>query len=151
MVVPWINCVNICHLPVNNNGSILVVQHCHMVPSHKMHLNRLLTALQHSMEDVNSDHIMVIPLHNSRTFCFCNFHLYSSYGKFDIYLSTLELIIPNSFVKNATLILHGDWYINFLHKSNNINGNSTFIMRKGLKNTVNVPTRLKKIYINTVE
>ena len=137
MVVSWINSVNISHLPVDKIGSILAVQYCHMVPSHKMHLNRLLTALQHSKKDVNLGHIMFIPLYNSRTFCFFHFHLYSSDGKFNIYLSNL-------IVKNEILIPHGDWYINFLHKSNNINGNSTFIMRNSLKNTVNVPTRITK-------
>jgi len=62
MVVPWINSVNICHLPVDNIGSILAVQYCHIVPCHKMHLNCLLTALQHNMKDVNLDHIKANPL-----------------------------------------------------------------------------------------
>ena len=65
MVVLGINCINICHLPVDNISSILAVQYCHVVPSHKMHLNRLLTVLQHSKKDVNSDHIMTNPLHHS--------------------------------------------------------------------------------------
>jgi len=59
MVVFWINSINICHLPVDNIGSILAVQYCHMVPSHKMHLNCIRTTLQHSMKDVNLDHILV--------------------------------------------------------------------------------------------
>jgi hypothetical protein len=88
-----------------------------------MHLNRLLTALQHSMEDVNLGHIMVISLYNSRPFCFFHSHLYPSDRKLDIYLSKLEPITQNLIVKNAILILHGDWYINFPHKSKNINGN----------------------------
>ena len=58
IVVPSINRVHICHLPVDNIGSILAVQYCHMVPPHTMHLNLLLTALQHNMKDVNSHHIM---------------------------------------------------------------------------------------------
>ena len=92
MIVPSINSVYICHLPVDNIGSILAAQYCHMVPSHKMHLNRLLTALQHSMKYVNLDHIKANPLYNSRLFCFFRFHLYASDGKFDIYLSKLDLI-----------------------------------------------------------
>ena len=92
MIVPRISSVNICHLPVDNIGSILAVQYCHMVPSHKMHLNLLLTALQHTMKDVNLDHIKANPLYNSRNFCFFHFHLYSSHGKLDINLSKLELI-----------------------------------------------------------
>jgi len=92
MVVLWINSVNICHLSVDNIGSILAVQYCHMVPGHKMHLNCLLTALQHSMKDVNLDHIKANPLYNSRKFCFFHFYLYSSHGKLDTYLSKLELI-----------------------------------------------------------
>jgi len=94
-----------------------------MIPSHKMHLNRLLTALQHSMKDVNLDHIKANPFYNSRLFCFFRFHLYASDGKFDIYLSRLELTTQNLIVKSAILILHGDWYINFPHKSKNMNGN----------------------------
>ena len=70
IVVPSINSVNICHLPVDNIGSILAVQYCHVVRSHTMHLNLLLTALQHNMKDVNSHHIMANPLHNPRPFCF---------------------------------------------------------------------------------
>ena len=123
MIVPWINSVNICHLPVDNIGSILAVQYCHMVPSHKMHLNRLLAALQHTTKDVNLDHIKANPLYNSRLFCFFHFHLCSSDGKLDIYLSRIEMITQKLIVRNAILILHGDWYINFPHKSNNINGN----------------------------
>ena len=68
MVVPELNSVSICHLPVDNSGSIHAVQYCHMVPSHKMHLNILLTVLQHSMKNVNLDHIMATPLSNSRPF-----------------------------------------------------------------------------------
>ena len=60
MVVPWINSVNICHLPVDNIGSIRAVQYCHMVPSHKMHLSRLLTALQHSTKDVSLDILVCV-------------------------------------------------------------------------------------------
>jgi len=123
MVVLSINSVNICHLSVDNIGSILAVQNCHMAPSHKMHLNCLLTALQHSMEDVNLDHIKDNPLYNSSPFCFFHFHLYVHDGKFDIYLSKLDLITQNLIVKNAILILHGDWYINFPHKSKNIKRN----------------------------
>jgi len=94
-----------------------------MVPSHKMHLNCLLTALQHSKANVNLDHIMANPLYNSRPFCFFHSLLYSFDRKLDIYLSKLQLITQNLIAKNAILILHGDWYINFPHKSNNINGN----------------------------
>ena len=92
VVVRWINSVNICHLPVDNIGSILAVQYCHMVPSHKMHFNCLLTALQHSMKDVNLDHIMANPLYKSRPFSFFHSHLYSSHKKLDNYLSKLQLI-----------------------------------------------------------
>jgi len=70
-----------------------------MVPSHKMHLNCLLTALQHSMKDVNSDHIKANPLYNSTLFCFFHFHLNSSHRKLEIYLSKLELITHNLIVK----------------------------------------------------
>jgi hypothetical protein len=87
-----------------------------MVPRHKMHLNCLLTALQNSMKDVSLDHIMANPLYNSRPFSFFHSHLYLSHRKLDIYLSKLELISQNLIVTNAILILHGDWYINFLHK-----------------------------------
>jgi len=113
MFVLWINSVNICHLPVENIGSILVVQYCHMVPRHKMHLNRLLTVLQHRMKDVNWDHIMANPLHNSRPFCIFHFYLHTSDGKLDIYLSKLQLISHKLIVENAISILHGDWYISF--------------------------------------
>jgi len=109
-----------------------------------MHLNHICTALQHSMKDVNLDHIMANPLQNSSPFWPFHFHLYASDGKFDICLSKLELITQNLIVKNAILILHGDWYINFPHKSKNINGNYTFILRNSLKNTVNVLTRITK-------
>jgi hypothetical protein len=88
IVVPSINRISICHLPVDNIGSILAVQYCHMVPSHTMHLNLLLTTLQHNRKDVNSHHIMANPLHNSRPFCFFHFYLYSSDGKLDICLSS---------------------------------------------------------------
>ena len=117
MVVPWINSVNICHLSVDNIGSIIAVQYCKMVPSHKMHLNCLLTVLQHTMKYVNLDHIKANPLYNSRRFYFFHFYLHSSHGKLDNYLSKLELITYNLIVKNTILILHGDWYINVLHKS----------------------------------
>jgi len=88
-----------------------------------MHLNRIRTALQHSMKDVNLDHIKTNPLYNSRPFCFFHFHLYASDGKFDICLSKLDLITQNLIVKNAILILQGDWDINFPHKSKNIKRN----------------------------
>ena len=123
MVVAWINSVNICHLSVDNIGSILALQYCHMVRSHNMHLNCIRTALQNTKKDVNLDHIKVNSLYNSRRFCFFHFHLYASDGKFDIYLSKLELITQNLIVKNVILILHGDWYINFSHKSKNIKRN----------------------------
>jgi len=70
--------------------------------------------------------------------------LYESDGKFDIYLSKLELITQNLTVKNAILILRGDWYINFPHKCKNMNGNYTIILRNSLKNTVNVLTKITK-------
>ena len=139
MVVPSINSVNICHLPVDNIGSILAVQYCHMVPLHTMHLNLLLTALQHNMKDVNSHHIMANPLHNSRPFCFVHIHLYSSDGKLDFCLSKLYLITQKLIVKNTILILHADWHINFPLKSKNINRNQTFIMQNSSKNTVMSP------------
>ena len=123
LVVPWINSVNICHLPVDNIGSILAVQYCHMVPSHKMHLNWLLRVLQHSMKDVNSVYIMANPLHNSRLFSFLHFHLYLSDGKLEIYFSKLQLITQKWTVKNAIPILHGYGYINFPHQGKNISGN----------------------------
>jgi hypothetical protein len=89
MVVLYINSVSIYHLPVDNSGSILAAQYCHMVPSHKMHLNRLLTALKHSMKDVNLHHVMATPLSTSRQFCFFHFHLYSSGRQFNSFLNTL--------------------------------------------------------------
>jgi hypothetical protein len=98
-----------------------------------MHLNRLLTALKHSMKDVNLDHVMATPVSASRPFCFFHFHLYSSGRKFNNYLGKLELITQKLIVKNAILILHGD------HKSKNINGNETYVLSSSLKNTVNVP------------
>ena len=88
-----------------------------------MHLNRIRTALQHSMKDVNLDHIKTNPLYNSRPFCFFHFHLYASDGKFDICLSMLDLIIQNLIVKITIQILHGDWYINSPYKSKNIKRN----------------------------
>jgi len=56
---------------------------------------------------------MVIPLYNSRTFCFFHSHLYSTNRKLDICLSKLQLITQKLIEKNAIPILHGDWYINF--------------------------------------
>jgi hypothetical protein len=84
-----------------------------------MHLNLLLTALQHTMKDVNLDHSMVAPLSNSRPFCSFHFHRHSSDGKFDIFLNQIELIIQKSNVKNRILILNGGWYINLHYKSTN--------------------------------
>jgi hypothetical protein len=98
MVVVLIKSVNICHLPVDNSGSIFAAQYCHMVPSHKMHLNRLLTALKHSMKYVNLDHVMATPVSIFRPFCLFHFHLYSFGRKFNIYLT---------FRNHASYILEG--------------------------------------------
>jgi len=45
--------LSICHLPVDDSSSILVVQHCHMVPSHKMYLHLLLTILQQNIQCIH--------------------------------------------------------------------------------------------------
>jgi hypothetical protein len=78
-----------------------------------MHLNRLLTALKHNMTDVNLDHVMATPVSNCKPFCFFHFHLYSSGRKFNNCLGKLELITQKLILKNAILVVLGDWYINF--------------------------------------
>jgi hypothetical protein len=65
-------------------------------------------------------------------------------GKFDIFLSNLQLIIQKIAVKNKILIRCGDWSIKFLYKNSSERKLNYLLSRYNLKCTVNVPTRITK-------
>jgi exonuclease III len=65
-------------------------------------------------------------------------------GKFDTLLNKLELIIQKLMGKRKTLILRGDWNINFLQTSPQKRVLDSLLLRYNLKHIVNVPTRNTK-------
>ena len=65
-------------------------------------------------------------------------------GKFDTFLNKLKLLIQKLMVKHKTLILCGDWKINFLQNSPQKRELNSLLLRYNLKDIVNVPTRITK-------
>jgi predicted outer membrane repeat protein len=65
-------------------------------------------------------------------------------GKFDIFLNKLELIIQKLILKDRIFILSGDWNINFLEESVNLNELKILLLKYNLVNTVQSPTRITK-------
>ena len=65
-------------------------------------------------------------------------------GKIDIFLNKLEIAIQKLMKKHKTLILCGDWNINFLHHSTHTIDLNNLLLRYNLKHTVHVPTRITK-------
>jgi len=65
-------------------------------------------------------------------------------GKIDTFFNKLEMIIQKLIVKHETLILCGDWDINFLQTSPHTRDFNNLLLRYNLKHTVNIPTRITK-------
>jgi len=72
--------------------------------------------------------------------CICR----SPDGKIGTFFNKLEMIIRKLIVKHKTLILFGDWNINFLQTSPHTRELNNLLLRYNLKHTVNVPTRITK-------
>jgi hypothetical protein len=66
-------------------------------------------------------------------------------GKLGTFLNKLELIIQKLMMKFKTLILCGDWNINFFQTSSHTKELNNLLLRYNLKHIVNVPTRITKI------
>jgi hypothetical protein len=69
-------------------------------------------------------------------------------GKFDIFLKKLDLVIQRLIVKDRILILSGDWNINFLQESVNLNELKNLLLKYNLVNIVHSPTRITKIQVH---
>ena len=65
-------------------------------------------------------------------------------GKIDTFFNKLEMIIQKLAGKHKTLILCGDWNINFLQTSPHTRELNNLLLQYNLKHTVNVPTRISK-------
>jgi len=65
-------------------------------------------------------------------------------GKIDTFFNKLEMIIKKLIVKHKTLIMCGDWNINFLQTSPHTRDLNNLLLRYNLKHTVNIPTRIIK-------
>jgi exonuclease III len=65
-------------------------------------------------------------------------------GKFEVFLSRLEIVIQKLQNKKKRLILSGDWNINFLHDSPQVTEINNLLTRFNLTITVKVPMRITK-------
>jgi len=66
-------------------------------------------------------------------------------GKIDTFFNKLEMIMQQKLiVKHKTLILCGDWNINFLQASPHTRELNNLLLQYNLKHTVNVPTTITK-------
>jgi hypothetical protein len=65
-------------------------------------------------------------------------------GKTEAFFNKLESVMQKLRKKQKTLILCGDWNINFLQPSPHMMDLNNFLLRYNLKHTVNVPTRSTK-------
>ena len=65
-------------------------------------------------------------------------------GQFEIFLNKLELVIQKLLMKKKSLLLCGDWNIDFLHEDNNQRELVDLLLRYNLVNTVQSPTRITK-------
>ena len=65
-------------------------------------------------------------------------------GQFEIFLNKLELVIQKPLMKKKSLLLGGDWNIDFLHEDNNQRELVVLLLRYNLVNTVQSPTRITK-------
>jgi len=65
-------------------------------------------------------------------------------GKTQTFFNKLEIIIQKLTGKYKTLILCGDWNVNFLQTSPHTRELNNLLLRYNLKNTINVPTRITK-------
>ena len=65
-------------------------------------------------------------------------------GKIDTFFNKLEMTMQKLTVKHKTLILCGDWNINFLQTSPHTRELNNLLLWYNLKHTVNVPNRITK-------
>jgi exonuclease III len=65
-------------------------------------------------------------------------------GKIDTFLNKSELIVQKLMVKCKTLILCGDWNVNFLQTNSHTRELNNLLLQYNLKHVVNVPTRITK-------
>jgi len=65
-------------------------------------------------------------------------------GQFDRFLNKLELAIQKLLMKDKSLILYGEWNIDFLHEDSNQKNLTDLMLRYNLVNTVQSPTRITK-------
>jgi len=143
----WLNCHKIHAININNftlanafcrknsdhGGSCIFVKQGIMTKE----LNSL-----NELREEKSFELSVIELVRYANIVTCTYR--SSDGKIDTFFNKLEMIIQKLTGKHKTLILCGDWNINFLQTSPHTTELNNLLLRYNLKHNVNVPTRITK-------
>jgi len=122
-----------CRKNSDHSGSHIFVQQGVMTKE----LNSL-----NELGEEKSFELSVIELASYAIIVICTYR--SPDGKTDAFFNKLEMIIQKLIVKHKTLILCGDWNINFLQTSPHTRELNNLLLWYNLKRTVNVPTRITK-------
>ena len=95
-----------------------------------------------TISEENNFEMSIIELPEYKPYIVCIYR--SQDGQFEIFLNKLELVIQKLLMKKKSLLLGGDWNIDFLHEDNNQRELVVLLLRYNLVNTVQSPTRITK-------
>ena len=143
----WLNCHKIHAININN--FTLANAFCRKNSDHGgsciLVKQGVMAKELHSLNELGEEksfELSVIELVRYAIIVICIYR--SPDGKIDTFFNKLEMSKQKQIVKHKTLIVSGDWNINFIQTSPHTRDLNNMLLRYNLKHTVNVPTRITK-------